>query len=141
MADHYIPARDAELIEKMNKTDTCLTEGPPVGRVNAVTGEAVVFFNAFSSIVAETVVIAAVTRAARLDPWGHLRPLLKVKSQAVQYQGTNTSQKPLLPRCCTSCRKHKYILIHISFAGLFRVSRSCFCGMTSLKNNCLKMML
>lgn len=67
-------------------TGTFMTEGPSVGRLSTITGESIDFLHTATMVLAERPIAAAVTRAARSDPWGYFGPLLQVQSDAIELQ-------------------------------------------------------
>lgn len=88
-----------------------MTERSSVGWVAAVAGKTIGSLNTVALVLTERAIAAAVARASRLDPWGDLRPLLQVQTDAVQLQRADAAQKAFLSGRSASCQPNQKLYV------------------------------
>ena len=77
---------------------TFLAGGPSIRGLGAVTDKSAVLLQTPPSVVAQAAGTAAVTRATRTDPRGHLGPLLQVEGHTVDGESSDAPQETPLSR-------------------------------------------
>lgn len=101
---------------------TLVADGPPVGRLRAVTDVAIALLDAAPSVVAEAVGAAAVAGTAGAHAWCHLGSFFQVKVHSVDRQGSDAAQEAsLLGRCSPWAKHNKEKLQRLQFKELTRM--------------------